>query len=215
MKTARLIVLAFSIMGFLLGCEPIQGTLQILNPLKAIEGQTPTNCNSYNPNCQDPKKPITVPVGTYKAKLDRLGKTTLLLKFKVGRQDKVLELNVPRGKEVPETGVFTLSAQESGQPFDLTAQTETVIDRTPEQREQESCQITYHETVCGVVGNPPQYTCWTETHYRYGWQEVVYYLKTTRQSMQSEITQAGQSAATFEGERSSSEKIYTYKGICY
>lgn len=213
MKSLKLFALGL-IATSLTACDPIEGILQVTKSFSAIAGTTNNTCNGDDYPCTNPTESVQIPEGSHKVKLDVVGRDTLQMRIKVGRWEKNIELNLPRGTEIPDTGRFSLPGRDSGQPFDLNGETLTQVSTGPEMRDRESCQVPVQEQVCGVIGNPPQAACWWETRYRQGWQDVQYYLKTTDQSLNAQIVQNGTEAATLKGSRSSSQKIYTYRGYC-
>lgn len=205
MKPLKLILTSSLVLLGVLACDPIKGTLQVVKPFTALAGDS---------NDEEGLKNVTVDAGSYSMKLEMSGKHSAEMKLKSGRQEFVLSLQIPKGKEIPQNGAFALSAKESGQPFDLSGENKTTVTESDQERGQESCQEQVRERVCGYRGNPPQYVCWDEIRYRQGWMDVEYYFRTTRQEMTAQIQQNAELTASFAGARSSDEKIYTYRGFC-
>jgi hypothetical protein len=203
----------------LTACDPISGTLQVVKSFTALVGSSNQNCTGDNYPCDIQKQPITVTPGNYSMTIDMLGRDTVQINLKSGRYPQIIELSVPPGKEIPSTGSISLTAQESGQPFDLVAHTNTDVQESAKTHGYEYCQISWQEQVCGPTGGgpnqPPQYHCWYETRYQPGEQEVEYFMRTTTQTMQAQISASGTAAGNYSGSRTANEKIYTYQSQCY
>lgn len=201
----------------LAACDPIEGTLQVLQPFTAVSGDSsqPCNFNQYDYPCMNPTENITVEPGSYRMSLDMRGRGLAQLRLDVGRSQKVLELQVPRGKGIPDNGQVVLTSQESGQPFDLIADTVTNISNSETQQGRESCQVPVYEQVCRLEGQPARERCQTEVRYQTGSQDVTFYYQTKTQNMTAQIQVSGSTVAQLNGSRSNTQKIYTYQSSCY
>jgi hypothetical protein len=202
----------------LMACDPIRGTLQVDRSLSVKTGNA-QNCPAETYPCPENVKLATVNPGSYSMDVDALGASTFRIYLKTDRKQLNIELDIPSGKSIPSNGTFSLSSAESGQPFDLLGQVQTDVSQTQETRTQESCQITHTEQVCGLKpgqsGQGPVYACWTETFTREGIEDVQYYYRTTTENLQAQLVQSGAQAAHYAGSKTSTDKIYTYKGGCH
>jgi hypothetical protein len=66
----------------------------------------------------------------------------------------------------------------------------------------------------GQPPRPPHEICETVAVTYYGDQDVRYYYSTTTKTMIAQFVQGTDVLATFQGQDSKTDKIYTYKGIC-
>ncbi len=208
----------------LIACDPINGTLQVAQSFTALAGSSSQqNCGQENPNCGASwgKHQITITPGSYNMSVES-GRNDLQIDLKGANLSEKLELTIPAGKQIPDSGRVTLTSQETGQPFDLEAVINTDVQDSAKTNGYETCQVSYQEQVCaptgdGGPGNPPQIHCWFETHTRQGQQQVEYFVRSTNRSMTAEILLLGSttSAAHFSGNRMSKQKIYTYQSPCF
>jgi hypothetical protein len=208
------------------GCDPISGYLMVNRPLQVKVNTTLPNCNAeMDPSCgYSQSESATLNPGQYRMDIEMITRKDAQIIVSTGKNDLKLDLAL-NGKDIPATGTVSISSAESGQPFDLLAQTQTSVSRTDSTRGIESCQIVWQQQVCGLVpgdsgkgsnvkNQPPIYKCRMETFSKPGQQEVEFYYETTTQNMQAQIIQSGSQAASFSGSRSNTEKIYTYQGPC-
>jgi hypothetical protein len=229
MKTQMKLGIFFLGLSLVVACDPIRGTLQVNRSFEAKAGSSFSSaayCSGEMYPCGNETQSISIPVGQHNMKVDMITRKDAQLLIKVGKTEHKIELSIPDGKQIPATGSISISAQESGQPFDLHAQTQTDVSRTELERDLESCEIVWQERVCGirpgksgkgsdVKDEKPVYECWTETFRKPGTQDVEFFYETTTQHMQAQIQQSGSQVASFSGLRTNTEKIYTYKGTCF
>lgn len=222
MKPLKYLGFVLSVATILSACDPISGRLQVGRSftVKTAAGdpQMGGACPADLYPCANEEKVETIQPGSYNMEISQFGGDNIRIQLGSGSKTMNIDLALPDGQDIPSTGNIALSSQQTGQPFDLQAQTQTTVTRTEPRRDIESCQITWQERVCGLVpGGPngkPVHKCRTETFSRPGSRDVEYYYKTTHQDMQAQILAQGSQVATFVGSRTSTDKIYLYEGPC-
>lgn len=210
------VVLLFS------ACESaIEGSLSLSREILAIETIRGRDNGDYPGNRpdrerrsgRDIEKEIKLLPGNWDMTVSRDGKRKVVFQVKDARKKTHrIVLKTPQGG-LPESGAFELLGSVTGQPFDVKGSLETQISETELRRDREQCSYSSPYTVCGGTGRG--YRCWTEWRTVWGMRNVEYYDRTETQSLNGEIFEKGSSAGTFLGDRSESERIYTYEGSCF
>lgn len=217
MKTLTSFGIFFAVLGGLIACDPISGSLQVSHPF-SVRTTSTSICPADAYPCDDNGKVETLQPGSYSMQIQQFGGNTIRIYLKLKKQQVPVDLNIASGREIPATGSLVLSSQETGQPFDLQAQTQTNVSETEPRRELEDCEITWTERVCGLkpggVQGKPVHTCQDVKYTRQGFRDVEYFYRTTTQNMQAQILDRGSQVANFSGSRSDTNKIYLYKGTC-
>lgn len=211
-----------------IACDPIRGQLHVNRSFQVKINTTQPNCSvEMDPTCgYGSSESATLSPGQYQMNVEMITRRDAQILVRAGKKDLKIELAIPDGKEIPATGAVVIYGSESGQPFDLHAQTQTHVTRTETTRTIESCEIVWTERICGikpgqsgkgkdVKDEKPVYQCWNETFRKPGTQDVEFFYETTTQNMQATIHERGSQAASFSGSRSNTEKIYTFKGTCF
>ena len=217
MKSLKTFGIIFAVLSGLIACDPISGSLQVSHPFSVRT--TSTNiCTGDMWPCDDNGKIETLQPGSYNMQIQQFGGNTIRIYLKLKKQQVPVDLNISSGREIPATGSLVLSSQETGQPFDLQAQTQTQVSETEPRRELEDCEITWTERVCGIKpggsNGKPVHSCQDVKYSRPGLRDVEYFYRTTTQHMQAQILDRGSQVASFSGSRSDTDKIYLYKGAC-
>ena len=210
------ILAATVLFSFILGCNPIEGEINVITAFKAISIDNRCDSN-LPPNCHHDQT-IQIPAGKFPVKFEIKSKQEAQLTIDTGHQNQSISLRIPSGKSFPENGTLTLSAGESGQPFNLVANVKTTVVNSENRSGVENCQIQWQETECSVYGNPPQQYCRTVTRYRQGRRNVQYYVQTTDKLVATQFSSTkdpNQIFAQFNGEQKGSERIYTYDSGCW
>jgi hypothetical protein len=203
-----------TLVALILACDPIPTTLVVTKAFTGlVKNNTPPPCDY---GC-DTETKIQIPAGKYNSKLEFVSKRELILSIDVGRSRYNLSLNVPNNASIPnDNGSFVLSSRDSGQPFDLAGTLETTYSRTQEQGAYESCRYVIQEQQCWFDGR--QNVCrWVQREV-WGHQQVAYFLETANRHIVGTVANAKDAKdvfASFDGQRSETQKIYTYKGACY
>ncbi len=138
------------------------------------------------------------------------GKLYLTVTRKDVRTDA--ELTLPRGTVIPENGEVTIDGSKAGQTFNVAGSISTERKDSPKYNDYEACTYYRREWVCEGYGRD-QYCRWEEVPVR-GDREVEYYFQTKTVSYALGLASPGEGRARFDGQATSSKKIYTYEGRC-
>lgn len=189
----KLILIAVSLF-VLVGCEDMTGELKVA-----------TKFNAYVRN-----KLKEIPVGNHETTLN-IKKEKITATVKVNDEKLAVVLNVPNSVSLPENGPFTLTAAQSGQPFDTKGNVQTVITNSELQTGRESCQYYTDEPVCD------QHGCTIQHVIRHGWKDTEYFEEVTDQKIQfiTSDTQSGRSHSRFNGAQTTTKKKITFEGQCF
>lgn len=105
-------LLAFSIL--LVACDEMKGQLSVGEELTVKAKKTGL--------FQSGTKEVTIPAGSYEAKLNPTSKTSMNLELKVGDKERKIPFKIKEGTKIPEfDGQIDVLASDSGQPYDLHA----------------------------------------------------------------------------------------------
>lgn len=203
-----------SLMG-LVGCDPVEGDLNVKESFQIKKVIEP--CNDYSANCLNQDELQTLELGGYDMKMDVESQKVLSLAISKKWALYKLELKVPESKHIPSNGELSLSSQESGQPFDFKMSSQTDVSETATQQGSESCTESVQTEVCYIVpGNPPRQKCELKWATAKGMQYVEFYYRTTQQRVSAVFSKisSDQVLASYGGSRSDSQKIYTRKDRC-
>jgi hypothetical protein len=200
----------------LTACNPINGQLKVTQTFSAHSHDNPYNCTPEDnrPVCGGPVLPdeFQVTPGTYSAGFDLSSRNAAVFSIKVGQGiTRNIQLKIPNNNRVPTySGPISLTHGESGQPFDLRGNINTRESDSAQERGWESCTYTEYHQVCGPRG------CHTETISRPGQQWVEYHYHYTDTSLGVQLFRVGSSsaAATFAGERHSTDRVVDQAGVC-
>ncbi|MCM2323865.1 MAG: hypothetical protein NDJ90_11450 [Oligoflexia bacterium] len=200
-----------------MSCKKIEGGLRLERDLP-IKVKVP---DPFGGEASD--KIETIKAGSYEAKVDFRSQKEFILKVKVKRfRSEEIVFGVAEGHYLPDfNGTFALLSAESGQPFDLKAETVGNITRSSDERGYESCTFYEREYVCRMVkdqqGDGRHEECRWESVAHSGTQEVEYhYVYTTRDIAITLLDSATQDRlGGFDGHRTDSDKVYTYQGPCF
>ncbi len=178
---------------FIVGCEDIRGTLQVIKSFKA-----------HTKNGLQ-----TVKAGSYETGLE-FDRDKVIVTLKTGSDKTEFKINVPRGTRIPDNGNFEIKAAQSGQDFDVLGNTKTVEKRSQTTREWQSCQV-QSTPQCGPQGCnfPPP---------RWGQKYTEYYVRTVTQDMKIDLTTIGNVAdqvAEFVGHNSFTQKVIVNENQCF
>lgn len=154
---------------------------------------------------------VTVPVGDYGAKLEFISRDQIRLNLIINGKNKQLNLYLPKKLNLPDNGPFAVSSKDLGQDFGAQGESNTVVTDTQIQRGWEHCTYQRSEVVCYPQG------CYTEWRTVYGQQQVEFFDRVSNQKISVNFIneQNASLLSNFGGERNFSERIYTYKGMCY
>ena len=160
---------------------------------------------------------VQVSAGLYQAKLSSKGKKKVRLKLKQGDWKEKFYFQIPEGRKLPLNGEFSLTAAESGQPYDISGKNDQVFSASSVIKELESCSYRVPDYYC--------YDSWGNYcgHYNYrivwGTRRVEYQIHTeTRTSTIELLPSRGEgryTVARFTGRDQKSKRSYLHFGICY
>lgn len=172
--------------AFLVGCERLEGQLNITKDLKLVNSKGDTHL---------------LRVGTYSADLRQstFGKK-IVLRLN-NDSDEKFNFLIPEGSQIPSNGTFKYSSAQIGQKVDLAGTVRTVSTNGPVREAVQQCTYTEPVTVCVPTGPQGQVTCSTQMRTVYGQQWMRYYDRTSTQDVVLSIAAAGQAeeSAQFTG----------------
>lgn len=119
----------------LVGCDAIDGTLKINEPVKLEAKKT----GLFSKGTVS----VNVPATVYRAKLNPTSDKNINLEMKVSGKDYKFPFKINKGTTIPEVeGRLYIRSEESGQPVDLDAFVRTNVNYAPFSQV-ESCVFTY------------------------------------------------------------------------
>lgn len=161
------------------------------------------------------KKAVSIPAGKYETKV-KAAKKEVTLEIKVPGQKKATEVSfkVPKGAQLPENnGEFVLTADQSGQPYDVKGSIKTTHVDGPERWDWESCTYEVQRQECWYQGGQP--VCRWVYYTVHGQRDSRYFIRDTTQVVAFDLVNATAAAAgSFSGTDRYSQRIYTYQGMC-
>lgn len=162
------------------------------------------------------KGKVTIDAGHHDAKLKWKSKEKIRLTLTEGKNKKI-DFSVPKDVRIPQRrGQMTLTAQQSGQPYDLFANLDTHTRRSPTRYDRESCTQTRRITRCTT--NPQgERKCWEETVTYHGHREIRYHYVYTLKGLIVELKapSSEEILAKFDGTDESSHKVTEYESPCH
>ena len=205
-------------LGFFLltACNPIRGQLNVTKAFNAQSDDRPANCSPEDsrPDCYGPITPIRfqVPPGRFDASFEFASRDSAVFSVKMGsRETRKINLNVPKNNHLPNySGPISLTASESGQPFDLRGAVDTKESDSERRNEWQHCTRTEWQQHCDPQG------CHAVPVDVPGNQWVVYHYHYTDTSLDLGIFAPGRSeeSARFSGRRNLAEKVMEQTGVC-
>ncbi len=214
MKTLiQLSVLAIMTLG-LSSCDPFEGILKVKNTFTVVSTEKQSNCgydgNTYG--CEQ-KVNVRIPVGDQNAKLDFVGRDQIQITTNINGRKTYINMALPRNLNVPENGAFEISARDLGQSFSAKGGSATNVSDSQPYRGYEQCSYTRYEVECNVINN--QQVCHEVPRTVYGQQYVEYFNRVTTKNLNVNFVDTTTLLATFNGSRSSSQKIYQMHNQCF
>lgn len=162
------------------------------------------------------KPQIEVTPGKYAAVLTFKSKKKMYLTIKNNNETPVL-FKIPKGKTIPETsGYFTLTQEESKQPYELEANIETIKTNSEVVRRSESCSETSYHNVCSYDHDGHR-VCYMDSYEQYGVRVVEGYTKYTTKLVTADLLEPTTKniLARFEGKDVKARFVRSYYGPCY
>jgi hypothetical protein len=195
-KIIQLLLLSGLTLG-LTGCDPFEGLLKVKKTFTVVDNKNST---------------YQIPVGDQNAKLDFLSRDRVRITTDINGKKEKITMNLPKNLNVPDNGEFVVTAAELGQSFSIRGGIATHRTDSQTYRGYEQCQYTRYDVICNIVNN--QQVCHQEPRTVYGQQPTEYFNRTTAQKIKVNFI-GSVLLAIFDGAKSVSEKIYTYKGQCF
>ncbi len=207
-------ILALSILTLgLTSCDPFEGLLQVKKAFTVISTEKSGSCGGEagDFNCEQ-KVNVQIPVGDQNAKMEFFGRDQVQITLKINGRQKLITIDLPKNVNIPQNGEFMISAAELQQGFSIKGGSATNVSDSQPFRGYEQCTYTRYEVVCNVVNN--QTVCHEVPRTVYGQQRVEYFNRVTHQNINVNFIETS-AVASFNGSRSSSQRIYTYKDYCF
>lgn len=173
-----------------------------------------TNSESLTFNLKKNKKASIAP-GKWASQLEFESKKEVKLHIKSSEQEKptTISFKVPKNTNLPqENGSFVLSSVHSGQPYDVKGSVSTTHKDTDEKWGWESCTYRVERQECYWNGH--QHVCRWVYYDVHGQREVRYIVRDTTQVLSFDLLNSTASVASFNGTKNSTDRIYTYQGMC-
>lgn len=161
-------------------------------------------------------KLITIPVGTYTAKIKNHKNKKLKLKLTGINKNKYFNFKIPKKVDLPrENGHFSLTAAEVRQPYDVqgTVSTEKTLSETRE--DIEVCSYQDRDFFCTRDGFGNRH-CHLNNRTRYGRRYVRYKLETSVRNVFVELLTPATNLVQshFNGEKTFTKRIYSHIQYC-
>lgn len=182
---------------FLVGCEKIEGQLNITKDLKLENSKGNMHL---------------IKVGTYSADIKANTSKKITLRLNDDSDEKFI---FEHNGNIPNNGPFSISSKVSGQPVDLSGNVTTVSHNTEARETTRSC--TYQEPF-QVCTNLPQggVSCTTQYRTVYGNQWIRYYDRITNKNVNLSVKAAGsaEESADFHGDINFVDRIVLSESFC-
>lgn len=215
-KALGLIITFVGALTGLVGCRStIEGKL---NVVKNFNGKVTVSqpCNGEGGGDCFTERTVQIKQGQYTANVHSNSKTEVEIEIK-GSSTQNLKVNIPRNMTIPANGEFSISAAQSGQPFNIVGAMKTAQERSKTYRERESCWVERWDVECYVTGNPPQQVCREVRRTFPGYKNVEYYYLDTVEDLLVDLKdrENNDALAQFTGHKESREKRYSYEAQCW
>lgn len=215
MKVYKFLSLSLISLVGLGACNELSGVLHISENITLTETYNDTGSGGGFPGGR-PQRPRTRPLeltaGNYEAKIGgSSNKLVVTLKLKKPAQ---LVFNT-KGAQVPNgSGPIDIPSKISGQPVDVKGSLDVNVSDSEARRDMESCTYVRRVLQCSW-SNGHQYCWWEDQHYP-GRRYVEYFVRTTVQTLSSQLLkpETDISVGQLGGSRSESERVYTFYGEC-
>lgn len=205
-------VIGFMLMAFMLtSCYVFETSLTVDNELTAyafVEGQTePNHLNE-----------ITISAGNYSGQFISTSATHLDFHSEIDGIKFYIPVNLPTTDFDGQNGKFEVSAERAGQPWGYEGQLVRTHQDSDSIHAVEECgYIVYHQVCRRVPNSDGSYNtvCRDEGHIKDGTQEVDYIDRHINEHFKAIIkSKRGEEFGTFEGDRKTVRKIYSFRGVC-
>lgn len=192
------LLLGLSALFLLVGCETLDGNLDVRESikLKNDDGKTITLSPEFIEN-------VSIKVKSKK-------------KLELELKGHKFKFAVPKNSIPSKDGEFTLKSAQIGQPYDIHGAVDTIVTRSGSRYERETCTYQRPVTVCRPVPNGGQ-VCHTEFQTFYGWRDVRFHVVTFDKSVAIDFFAPNSEdlKAVFNGGNISHQRVYEYQGHCF
>lgn len=202
------LLLASSLVLFLVSCKDISGTLVVSETFGA---KVAKRCSWFSP-C-DPNQKTEIPAGSYQSKVDFGSKTEIKIELQANAFKETIILKRPKNFEFPKNGPFQLTKEQVEQDFSVQGVVDTRVDESERYRDNESCTYMINDYGCWPTGNG-QVSCGPQSRAVWGYRYVEYFNRNTTRQMYADIMDGAKSKARFSGIRTDTEKVYTFTSVC-
>lgn len=182
----------------LVGCEKIEGQLNITKDLKLVNSKGDTHL---------------LKVGTYSADINAKTSKKITLRLNNDSDEKFV---FAHNGNIPDNGTFTITSKVSGQPVDLSGDVKTSVTDSATSQGSESCTYQVPEQVCYPTGPYGGMSCSIQYRTVYGMQWITFFDRTTSKNVNLSVKVAGSAdeSADFHGNIAFSERIVTNSSGC-
>jgi hypothetical protein len=183
---------------FLVGCEKIEGQLNVTKNLKLVNSKGSTHL---------------LKVGTYSADLSAKTSKKIVLRLNNDSDEKfVFEHN----GNIPDNGQFSISSKVSGQPVDMSGDVSTVVTNSETREGTQSCTYQEPVTVCYPTGPNGGMSCSTQYRTVNGLQWIRYYDRQTNKNVNLSVKMAlaADESADFHGNINYADRVVTSQSGC-
>lgn len=182
----------------LVGCEKIEGQLNITKDLKLVNSKGITHL---------------LKVGTYTADISANTSKKITLRLNNDSNEKFIFVH---NGNIPDNGTFSIGSKVSGQPVDLTGDVKTAVTNSETRQGTESCMYQVPEQVCYPSGPNGAMTCTIQYRTVSGMQWITFYDRQTTKNVNLSVKPAAatEESADFHGDIAYAERIITSSSGC-
>lgn len=160
---------------------------------------------------------VSLDQGSYRATLQDKEKKVVLHVEGAGRQLKA-DIRTPQGLVFPDTGSFSVTSEQSGQPWNLVGQIQTDYKEGPRYRRTERCSYGRNYWYCHWRPGPHRHCGWWYDEFYFGVRQVEYHMETVsrKASVEFRDPRSRQTLAVFNAAQvDESVLVYDYIGSCH
>jgi hypothetical protein len=195
----RKLLLPLMAIFLLVGCEKIEGQLNISKDVKLFNSDRAAR---------------VLRVGTYSADIKANTSKKITLRLNNDSDEKYI-FNLPEGSKIPANGNFSFKPKEIGQPVNLSGSVATIVSNSDRIQSWKSCTYTEYYSVCtpGPGGSP---ICSTYPRIIQGQKLVTYFDRRTDKDVNLSIAAEGSldEVAQFQGDISWIDRIIVRETSC-
>jgi len=204
MKSIQWFSLAFIMLG---ACNGLKGEMTVESGITLTSG----------------KKEISIQAGSYPSEIIYKKNKRLDIKIKRldGKRMGTFRFNLPQELDLealiesPDDSRTFVGSDQNGQNYDLEIVSEKTVEESERYRGWEMCSSLRRVRRCHWEDGRRR--CWWDRDYGRGERRVEYFFETTHHTMTCNLHEPGvvETIAVASGERTVTQKVYTYWGICH